>query len=267
MIEAVNIKIRNVERLLSRCESILSGKTQFQGKEWKLGKYVTSLEEHINDLEKYPSVNNDQLTSFRQRTGVLREVLQTEKETDNIFNGACNHTGKSGLTLPLTHTQHSRSSHCHSPLPSPVHARGNELLLRADSKRTSSMRDQLFAKTIDDETSLRHRGTAALKEDIDSVVNRHQKMQDEIAEDMIRMAHSLKNNSLVAKEIMLSDNKALEKTLKAADNNIEGLDRETGRLQEHTSGCAWGIWILLLVVFVVFFAMILLIRIVPKPRT
>ncbi len=49
--------------------------------------------------------------------------------------------------------------------------------------------------------------TAALKEDIDSVVNRHQKMQDEIAEDMIRMAHSLKNNSLVAKEIMLSDNK------------------------------------------------------------
>ncbi len=51
------------------------------------------------------------------------------------------------------------------------------------------------------------RSTAALKEDIDSVVNRHQKMQDEIAEDMIRMAHSLKNNSLVAKEIMLSDNK------------------------------------------------------------
>lgn len=32
-------------------------------------------------------------------------------------------------------------------------------------------------------------------------------MQDEIAEDMIRMAQSLKNNSLVAKEIILSDNK------------------------------------------------------------
>ena len=52
-----------------------------------------------------------------------------------------------------------------------------------------------------------HSSTAALKEDIDSVLSRHQKMQDEIAEDMIRMAQSLKNNSLVAKEIILSDNK------------------------------------------------------------
>ncbi len=65
----------------------------------------------------------------------------------------------------------------------------------------------------------------------------------------------------------LCNNQALEKTAKVADGNIEGLNKETGRLQEHTRGCAWGIWILLLIVFVVFFGMILLIRVVPKPRT
>ncbi len=53
----------------------------------------------------------------------------------------------------------------------------------------------------------KYRSMVALKEDIDSVVSRHQKMQDEIAEDMIKMARSLKNNSLAAKEIILSDNK------------------------------------------------------------
>ncbi len=53
------------------------------------------------------------------------------------------------------------------------------------------------------------RSTVALKEDIDSVVSRHQKMQDEIAEDMIKMARSLKNNSLAAKEVILSDNKVI----------------------------------------------------------
>lgn len=37
-LQAVNIKVCNVERLLSRCESILSGKAHFQGKEWKLKK-------------------------------------------------------------------------------------------------------------------------------------------------------------------------------------------------------------------------------------
>lgn len=261
-LEAVSIKIRNVERLLSRCESILAGKTQFQGKEWKLGKYVISLEEQINELEKSPGVNSDQLNSFRQRTGVLREVLHAEKETENIRNGSPHHSLLSVHTPPCSHHHNSQPSH------SPLSGRGNELLLRAGSRRETSLRDQLFAKTEDEDTSLRHRGsTAALKEDIDSVVSRHQKMQDEIAEDMIRMARSLKNNSLVAKDIILSDNKALEKTLKVADSNIEGLDKETGRLKEHTQGCACGTWLLLLVVFVVFFAMILLIRIVPKPRT
>ena len=33
-------------------------------------------------------------------------------------------------------------------------------------------------------------------------------MQDEIADDMISMAHSLKHNSLVAKDIIISDTKA-----------------------------------------------------------
>ena len=55
--------------------------------------------------------------------------------------------------------------------------------------------------------------------------------------------------------------------MKAADENINGLDKETGRLKEHTRGCAWGVWLLIAIVFAVFFAMVLLIRIVPKPRS
>ena len=31
-------KQKNIERLIARCENILSGKAQFQGKEWKLAK-------------------------------------------------------------------------------------------------------------------------------------------------------------------------------------------------------------------------------------
>ena len=32
------VKQKNIERLIARCESILAGKTKFQGKEWKLPK-------------------------------------------------------------------------------------------------------------------------------------------------------------------------------------------------------------------------------------
>ena len=42
---------------------------------------------------------------------------------------------------------------------------------------------------------------------IQGVLQRHQKMQDDIAEDMIHMACSLRGNSLIAKDIIIGDNK------------------------------------------------------------
>lgn len=70
----VTVKQKNVERLIARCEGLVSGKAQFKGKEWKLSKvsnglywsswsrdtwsspfqYVAALCEQIKELEKYP---------------------------------------------------------------------------------------------------------------------------------------------------------------------------------------------------------------------
>ena len=44
-------------------------------------------------------------------------------------------------------------------------------------------------------------------EDLDAVLETHQQMQDKLAEDMIAMAKSLKNNSLVAQDIIRGDTK------------------------------------------------------------
>jgi hypothetical protein len=38
------------------------------------------------------------------------------------------------------------------------------------------------------------------------VLERHQKMQEEVAEDMVKLARSLKKNAIVAKEIIKNDN-------------------------------------------------------------
>ena len=59
----------------------------------------------------------------------------------------------------------------------------------------------------------------------------------------------------------------LKRVAEVADSNIEGVERETDRLKQHTRGCSLGTWLLLTVVFVVFIAMVLLMRIVPKPPT
>ena len=52
--------------------------------------------------------------------------------------------------------------------------------------------------------------SSGVADSIQGVLERHQKMQDEIAEDMIRMARSLRDNSLMAKDIIIGDNKVGE---------------------------------------------------------
>ena len=44
---------------------------------------------------------------------------------------------------------------------------------------------------------------------VGSVLETHQKMQEEIAEDMIRMARSLRSNSLLVREIIQKDSKVI----------------------------------------------------------
>ena len=46
-------------------------------------------------------------------------------------------------------------------------------------------------------------------EDLDAVLESHQHMQDKLAEDMITMARSLKNNASIAQDIIRGDNKVI----------------------------------------------------------
>lgn len=57
----------------------------------------------------------------------------------------------------------------------------------------------------------------------------------------------------------------LKKTNLQAEQNIQGVEKQTDRLKEHNRGCPWGTILLLVLVFTVFIAMVMFIRIVPKP--
>ena len=71
VLSSVSVRVRNVERLASRCEDILGGTVQFRGQDWKVVKvgektgagaveslntpfpqYVQSLEEKVKELEQ-----------------------------------------------------------------------------------------------------------------------------------------------------------------------------------------------------------------------
>ena len=56
----------------------------------------------------------------------------------------------------------------------------------------------------------------------------------------------------------------IEDAMSQADKNVVDIHRETDRLKEKNRSCAWGTWIMLVVVFFVFIQMVLFIRLFPK---
>jgi SNARE protein 1 len=98
-------------------------------------------------------------------------------------------------------------------------------------------------------------------------MERHRRNQESIAQEMMGIARSLKENAKTAQNIITGDNKVLEKTNVQADQNITAVETQTDRVKDHNRGCPWGTILLLVVVFFVFIAMVLFIRIIPKPRT
>eukprot|EP00731_Ephydatia_muelleri_P008668 Em0004g1006a len=237
---------RNIERLISRCESIIDGKLSPYGKEWKLGKYLVALREQTLSLEKYSSVEPDLLSSFKQRVEVLQQIRSEDAKP---------------LLKPSEARTPLKGSVAGTPQRLQPCAGGDELVLKMHSKQGTLLKERLFAKSGSSDVS-----ATSSRASVGSVLETHQKMQEEIAEDMVRMARSLRSNSLLVRDIIQKDSKVLTKTNELADDNIEGIDRNVAKLKQNNSQCSWWIWIMLAVVFVVFFAMVLFIRVMPKPH-
>jgi hypothetical protein len=129
---SVDVSIRSVERLVSRCEDIFGHKIRVRGENWRISKYVESLAELISDIETNHTSNIDvnQLTSFKQRLLILQEVVKEKiiNEKKALFR-ITDH-------IPLFNPSHSDA--CNS--------RGSDLIRRSISSREKCNREELIGK-------------------------------------------------------------------------------------------------------------------------
>uniref|UniRef100_A0A670KAI8 Vesicle transport protein USE1 n=1 Tax=Podarcis muralis TaxID=64176 RepID=A0A670KAI8_PODMU len=103
--------------------------------------------------------------------------------------------------------------------------------------------------------------------ELDAVLQHHHSIQEKLAEEMLHLARNLKNNTLVAQNVIKQDNQTLSHSLKLADHNFEKLKDESDRLEQHAKKSVnWFLWLMLIVVCFIFISMILFIRIFPKLR-
>ncbi|NXE67869.1 USE1 protein, partial [Calcarius ornatus] len=244
----------NLMRLLSRCEALAAERRDPE--EWRLEKYVAALEDMLRELKKQSSKPAPELLNeYSRKVDFLKGLLEAEKLSSSTEKALANQFLAPGRT-PTTAKERT-------PATKTVH-------LQTKARCTGQMRSELLGTV---RSVLLHRlSCCCLTSDekqsaveLDAVLQHHQDMQEKLAEEMLSLARSLKNNTLAAQNVIKQDNQTLSHSLRMADQNFEKLKDESDRLEQHAKKSVnWLLWIMLIVVCFIFISMILFIRIFPK---
>ncbi|XP_055453305.1 vesicle transport protein USE1 isoform X1 [Psammomys obesus] len=250
----------NLVRLLCRCESMAAEKRELN--EWRLEKYVGALEDMLQALKVQASKPASEVISeYSRKVDFLKGMLQAEKLTSSSEKALANQFLAPGR-VPTTARERV-------PATKTVH-------LQSRARYTSEMRSELLGMESSAELEMDMRKRVRAKEprsadekqsasELDLVLQRHQGLQEKLAEEMLGLARSLKTNTLAAQSVIKKDNQTLSHSLKMADQNLEKLKMESERLEQHAQKSVnWLLWAMLIVVCFVFISMILFIRIMPR---
>ncbi|XP_053615125.1 vesicle transport protein USE1 [Plodia interpunctella] len=246
----------NVRLLLNKCEFI--AKQEPVDGNWRLKKYVESLNEMISELKTGPDKpSKDVLATYTKRASFLKGLIQT----------ASLHSPIEKLEA-VQQLSHGAATMC-------VDAAAQEIHQKTVVKYGDELRSELFG--IDDtDEALRKRNiikapnftsNSSSQEDIDSLLKYHQNMQEKVAENMVMLTKSLKEQSQIASTIIRGDTEALKKSSDLTDRNLMSLNKESSRLQEHSKS-AWKcwLWLMLAVVMAIFINMVLFMKVMKKRK-
>ncbi|NXQ16579.1 USE1 protein, partial [Peucedramus taeniatus] len=247
----------NLVRLLSRCEALAAERRDPE--EWRLVKYVAALKDMLRELKKQSSKPAPELLNeYSRKVEFLKGLLEAEKLSSSTEKALANQFLAPGRTpttakerTPATRTVHLQTkARCTGQMRSELLGTVRSVLLLC------CFTDCPACLTSDEKQSA---------VELDAVLQHHQDMQEKLAEEMLSLARSLKNNTLAAQNVIKQDNQTLSHSLRMADQNFEKLKDESDRLEQHAKKSVnWLLWIMLIVVCFIFISMILFIRIFPK---
>ncbi|XP_066590122.1 vesicle transport protein USE1 [Prorops nasuta] len=241
----------NIRRLLTKCELIAKDDPQ---KDWKLEKYVLALDDMLKELQTLPNKpSKDVMTGYIKRVDFLKGFLSTTKLKNPVEKViAAQMLSKSflnsdGSIAPNIATQ--------------IHQ-------RTTAKCNKELRDELFNCDKDiSNTAIRQRKLTndTHNDDVQALLTYNRNIQEKVAENMILMTSNMKEHALAASAVIKKDINSLEKSDKLSDINVNKLKSESLKLEEHTKS-NWRCWLWLMIAFVlvVFFNMVLFMKVAKK---
>ncbi|XP_036129841.1 vesicle transport protein USE1-like [Molossus molossus] len=171
------------------------------------------------------------ISEYSRKVDFLKGMLQAEKLTSSSEKALANQFLAPG---PVPTAARERV-----PATKTVH-------LQSRARHTCEMRSELLGidSAAEPELDVRKRtGVAGPRPgdekqwaaELDLLLQHHQNLHEKLAEEMLGLARSLKINTLAAQNVTKKDNQTwptLSHSLKMADQNLEKLKTESGRLEQ-----------------------------------
>ncbi|KZC11182.1 PREDICTED: vesicle transport protein USE1 [Dufourea novaeangliae] len=241
----------NIRRLLARCELMAKDDPH---KDWKLEKYIFALDDMIKQLQALPSKpSKDIMMGYIKRIDFLKGLINTTKLTNPVDRvAAVQMLSKSSTTF---------SDSLGPNITTQIHQ-------KIAAKYIRELRTELFQtekESLENNVRQRLSTTSIQDDDLDALLKYNRNIQEKIAENMLSMTSSMKEHALAANAIIKKDIGLLDKSDKLTDVNATKLTKESLKLREHTkSHWRCWMWVMIAFVLVVFFNMVLFMRVARK---
>lgn len=223
----------NLRSLLANCEELVKDEANF----WRLKKFIKSMDVMIEELQEYEDARTlSTISDYSKR-------LQNLKEQTNYVDSP----------PILRETTHNRMASEN------VDDVIREVRQLQNSKHYSDIRKELI-----NDDNLRIRKPRE-QEQSNEALKYHNDVQEKITEHMLSLTRSLKEQTEIANRIIKRDTEVVSKSATMTDKNINSLNKENEKLQEHSKN-AWKCWTFLMFgsVIFIFIGMVLFMKIVKK---
>lgn len=231
----------NVRSLLKQCEEMATVDQQ----DWRLSKYIKSLDTMIQELEEqFENPDDKMISEYRSRCSEL-------KKASNYVEPAANLDQKQRLKSKLKASGDT----------------GDDVLREIrqihDQTYQKELRSELFNGNFN--STIRRRAGQKVAENLEQTVKQYSDVQEKIAEDMLLLTRNLKEQTETANKIIKKDTENVSKSSKLTDQNMSSLSNESAKLQE-SSKKAWKCWMWLMIglVMMIFIFMVMFMKIMKK---
>jgi len=238
-------------RLLARCQEI-AGSSSDLSQEWRLPTFLDSCDQMLSLLPKSPdptAPSPEAFLEYKNSLDLLRKLLPPKQEEEEDLR-------EEDLLSPPP-----------VPLPQGTTSRdtvSRQIYQRAVEKQQGSMREQLLGPAgagIANNT-----GFGMGRGNLDAILAEHKDQQERVAEEMIALTRSLKEQSAAAGNLIRKDTEKLGQTVEQVDNNLAKLGEETKRVGEFSArgSCRCWIWLMMGLVVLTFIMMVMTMRLFRK---